>query len=1453
YQITTGSLAGSDAFTGSLTRVSGETVGTYAINQGSLALNSNYTLTYVSNNLTIVKRVIEVTADAKTKLYRDTDPALTYQITTGSLVGSDAFTGSLTRVSGETVGTYAINQGSLALSNNYTLTYVSNNLTIGKRTIEVTADAKTKLYGDTDPALTYQITSGSLVGGDTFTGNLTRATGETVGAYAINQGSLALNNNYTLTYVSSNLTIGKRAVEVTADAKAKFYGDTDPALTYQITTGSLAGSDVFTGSLTRVSGETVGAYAINQGSLALNSNYTLTYVSNNLTIGKRVIEVTADAKTKLYGDTDPALTYQITSGSLVGGDTFTGNLTRVSGETVGTYAINQGSLALNNNYTLTYVSSNLTIGKRAVEVTADAKAKFYGDTDPALTYQITTGSLAGSDAFTGSLTRVSGETVGAYAINQGSLALNSNYTLTYVSNNLTIGKRVIEVTADAKTKLYGDTDPALTYQITSGSLVEGDTFTGSLTRVSGETVGTYAINQGSLALTNNYTLTYVSNNLTIGSRAITITADAKTKVYGEIDPALTYQITSGSLVGSDAFTGDLTRAGGEAQGNYGITQGTLALNNNYDITFVGANFYIDFRFIRIVPTTAIQKTYGDADPAKLNFPFVITQGSLAFDDAIEVYGRFRDGGENVGNYQIRSLTSLVTSTNGGQSSYSITYTNAGSARLLINPREIEVTADGKSKEYGDLDPTLTYQITKGALQFTDAFTGSLERVVGEALGSYAINKGTLTPGSNYTVTFVGNNLTIGKRLIEITADAKSKSYGDIDPSLTYQITSGSLVGSDTFTGSLTRVSGETLGTYTINQGSLTLNNNYTLTYISNNLTIGKRMVEVTADAKTKLYGDTDPTLTYQITSGSLVGGDAFTGSLTRVSGELVGTYAINQGTLALNNNYTLNFISSNLNITPASNQVIWSGKINKEWTQGTNWSGNTAPTNTQNALIPNVANTPEVGTTAQVNDLTIESLSSFDITENGGVLVDGNLVNDGTFMMTSTASNSASLIVKGTSNGQVTYERGGLISNQWSIVTAPVAGQSIKDFVENPANNIRVNTTLTPNRYAVGYYDDTRPTGDKWVYYTVDNLASNSITFEKGQSYAISRATNGSVTFTGTIETADVNKSVVVSEWNAVGNPYTAFLPINENSGTNFINDNLASFDPAYVGVYVWDNTQSKYIAKTLVSGESSLAPGQGFFVKTTGSANNMAFKQAQRMLQPATGGTFSKGSNIPTIELSIASKGVQVNTSISYRNNATSGLDAGYDVGNFDGAELDIYTRLLDGSSEKNFTYQSLPSNSKENSIIPVGIKVKAGTFVTISGKGLSLPVGVEMYLEDRELGKFINLNEEDYALTIGKAINGVGRFYLHTKTQVEIPEITLADIKLYNTNNTLFVEGVQGEQFEITMYNTAGMLVYQDRFEGTSKNSIALPLVEVGVYIVRVATNVGTKSKKIILKKSK
>ncbi|MCX2496338.1 MBG domain-containing protein, partial [Pedobacter sp. PF22-3] len=409
-----------------------------------------------------------------------------------------------------------INQGTLALNSNYTLTYVGADLTIGAKTVTVTAAAKSKTYGDADPALIYTFAP-VLVGTDTFTGSLTRAPGENVGTYAINQGTLALNSNYTLTYVGADLTIGAKTVTVTAAAKSKTYGDADPALTYTFAP-VLVGTDTFTGSLTRAPGENVGTYAINQGTLALNSNYTLTYVGANLSIGAKTVTVTAAAKSKNYGDADPALTYTFAP-ALVSGDSFSGSLTRTPGENVGTYAINQGTLALNSNYTLTYVGANLSIGAKTVTVTAAAKSKTYGDADPALTYTFAP-ALVGTDSFTGSLTRTPGENVGAYAINQGTLVLNSNYTIAYISNNLTINKSVLTVTANNAVMCQSDGFP--TFGVTYTGFKAGDNESSLSTKpivsttANRNVAGNYVL-VPSGGVSNNYSLVYVNGTLIINA------------------------------------------------------------------------------------------------------------------------------------------------------------------------------------------------------------------------------------------------------------------------------------------------------------------------------------------------------------------------------------------------------------------------------------------------------------------------------------------------------------------------------------------------------------------------------------------------------------------------------------------------------------------------------------------------------------------------------------------------------------------------------------------------------------------------------------------------------------------------------------------------------------------------------------------------------------------------
>ncbi len=550
------------------------------------------------------------------------------------------------------------------------------------------------------------------------------------------------------------------------------------------------------------------------------------------------------------------------------------------------------------------------------------------------------------------------------------------------------------------------------------------------------------------------------------------------------------------------------------------------------------------------------------------------------------------------------------------------------------------------------------------------------------------------------------------------------------------------------------------------------------------------------------------------------------------------------------------------NFSENCNTIIWSGTTDSNWTDTNNWVGNSLPLTTENVIVPSLVTSSPVinsGVIAEMNDLTIETFSSFDILDNGTVIVNGDLNTKETISISSSESTSGTLIVKGTANGNITYERTGLLANKWSIITVPVSGQSIKEFVENPANNIRVNTTVTPNRYAVAYYDDSRADGLKWKYYTTDDLQTNTLTFEKGKGYIISKETDGSVTFTGNLTTTNTTVNVNGDQWNAVGNPYTAYLPINNNVGDNFIQENLSKFDPVNVGVYVWDNSQNKYVAKTLLDTSTSFTVGQGFFVKTGIGVSSINFKESERLYNESEVATFSRGvkTSTPSIQLLAEHEGIIVDTNIKYYGTATQGLDPGYDVGNFGSSSFDIYTHLLEGGTEDDFTIQSLPNNNYENMVIPVGIKAEANAKIIVSVKPLNLPDGLLVYLEDLKTGSFTELNNsKSYTIQTTTALNSIGRFYLHTKRKT----LSTATIEHNTSSIHLFKSGKQevqikglevGKQANVSLFSITGKKVYSKIITGAQTNKITPQLLESGVYIVRVTTENGSFNKKIVFEK--
>ena len=479
--------------------LAGEQAGDDSITQGTLAANSNYTISFTGNTLTITPATLTVNANSQTKIYGTNDPALT-DTTTGLVnttvdgvaihdTTASAETGSLARaqsgtLAGEQAGDDSITQGTLAANSNYTISFTGNTLTITPATLTVKANSRTKVYGTNDPALTDSTTglvNATVDGvaihdttGSVETGSLARAqsgtlAGEQAGNDSITQGTLAANSDYTISFTGNTLTITPATLTVKANSQTKVYGTNDPALT-DSTTGLVnatvdgvaihdtAGS-VETGSLARaqsgtLTGEQAGDYSITQGTLAANSNYTISFTGNTLTITPATLTVTANPQTKVYGATDPTLS-DTTTGLVhttvdgvaiddTAASVVTGHLVRAAGETVagGPYAITQGTLTANGNYTISFTASSMKITPATLTIAANAETKLYGAADPPLTD--TVNGLQFTDTATsvlsGLLSRATGETVAGspYPITQGTLAANSNYTISFTGNSLSI-------------------------------------------------------------------------------------------------------------------------------------------------------------------------------------------------------------------------------------------------------------------------------------------------------------------------------------------------------------------------------------------------------------------------------------------------------------------------------------------------------------------------------------------------------------------------------------------------------------------------------------------------------------------------------------------------------------------------------------------------------------------------------------------------------------------------------------------------------------------------------------------------------------------------------------------------------------------------------------------------------------------------------------------------------
>ena len=153
---------------------------------------------------------------------------------------------------------------------------------------------------------------------------------------------------------------------------------------------------------------------------------------------------------------------------------------------------------------------------------------------------------------------------------------------------------------------------------------------------------------------------------------------------------------------------------------------------------------------------------------------------------------------------------------------------------------------------------------------------------------------------------------------------------------------------------------------------------------------------------------------------------------------------------------------------------------------------------------------------------------------------------------------------------------------------------------------------------------------------------------------------------------------------------------------------------------------------------------------------------------------------------------------------------------------------------------------------VIPMGIKADAGKEITFSLETLNLPTDLKVFLEDKEANIFTRLDEANtnYTVTLSEALDGVGRFYLHTSASaLTVSSPTLSTVHIYQSDiSTLRIVGLPQGNNAVKLYNVLGKQVLNTSFDDNAKD-ISLPKLAKGIYIAEIQTEVGKLNKKIIL----
>ncbi len=913
---------------------------------------------YESDTATVILRVtpkpVTVKANPASKVYGDDDPTFTAEVT--GLIGSDTVTYTVSRPNAnndKNANTYpdAIVPSGAAEQGNYAVTYEPADFTIVRAnnlTITVPDDLE-NVYDDEDHSVTPEVnvTEDTTIQYSTDGGTTWTDTPPVL--HDVDEQEVvikATNPNYEDAEVTVTLKVTPKAVTVKANDASKVYGNPDPTFTAEVT--GLIGGDTVTYTVSRVgSDEGVGTYpnVIVPSGEERQGNYAVTYVRATFIINSsNALAISGpDETTWVYDGTDhaPVVTTNVPGNDTVieystdGGQTWTTVPPAITDVDEQEVIIK----ATNPDYEDAQVTVTLKVTPKAVTVKANDASKVYGDDDPTFTAEVT--GLIGSDTVTYTVSRVgTDERVNTYtdAIVPSGAAEQGNYAVTYEPADFTIvrANNLTITVPDDLENVYDDEDHSVTPEVnvTEDTTIQYSTDGGTTWTDTPPVLHDVDEQEVVIKATNpNYEDAEVTVTLKVTPKAVTVKANAASKVYGASDPTFTAQVTG--LIGGDTVTYTVSRVGSdEGVGTYPdvIVPSGVAEQGNYAVTYVPADF-------TIVASNALAITVPDDNDYVYDGEehSVIAQVNVPGDDTVIEYST--DGGQTWTTEpptltDVDEVDILIKATNPNYEDAQAT------ATLRVTPKAVTVKANAASKVFGASDPTFTAEVT--GLVGSDTIAYTVSRVgTDERVGTYTnviVAAGAAEQG-NYTVTYAPDDFTITARneLVINVPDEYDWEYDgeEHEPTVTINVPDDDTVIEYSTDGGQTWTTEPPTITDVDEQEVVirATNPDYEPAEVTITMKVTPKAVTVKADPASKVFGASDPTFTAQVTG--LIGDDTVTYTVTRPgkgTDEAVGTYtnAIVPSGAAEQGNYAVTYVPADFTIS-ASTQIVINVPDEYDW------------------------------------------------------------------------------------------------------------------------------------------------------------------------------------------------------------------------------------------------------------------------------------------------------------------------------------------------------------------------------------------------------------------------------------------------------------------------------------------------------------------------------------------